>query len=146
MFRNLVTFFGSLAVVFVFLGSQALATEMTVYKSPWCGCCAKWVEHMEDNGFSVKVIEQEDLDPIKRQFSVPEELHSCHTAEVDGYTIEGHVPASDVMKLLAERPKAHGLAVPGMPIGSPGMEQGDEKEPYPVVLFNDDGMFLFNKH
>ncbi len=101
---------------------------------------------MQANGFAVKVIEQEDLSPIKRQYSIPENLESCHTAEIDGYIIEGHVPAEDVIRLLAERPKAKGLAVPGMPIGSPGMEQGNEKEPYPVVLFGDDGMFIYSRH
>ena len=137
---------GILAVVFGLWHSPAQATDITVYKSPWCGCCTGWVDHMKENGFSVKVVEQEDLSPIKRQYSVPENLESCHTAEVEGYTIEGHVPASDVRKLLAERPDAKGLAVPGMPIGSPGMEQGDEKEPYPVVLFTEDGQYLFNRH
>lgn len=139
---------GALALgAWAFSGSSpALATEVTVYKSPWCGCCTGWVDHMKANGFSVKVVQQEDLDPIKRQYGVPENLESCHTAEVEGYTIEGHVPASDVMKLLAERPDAKGLAVPGMPVGSPGMEQGNEKEPYPVVLFGKDGQFLYSKH
>ena len=126
--------------------SPVLATEVTVYKSPWCGCCTGWVDHMKANGFSVKVVEQEDLSPIKRQYGVPENLESCHTAEIEGYTIEGHVPASDIMKLLAERPDAKGLAVPGMPVGSPGMEQGNEKEPYPVVLFSKDGQFLYSRH
>jgi hypothetical protein len=126
--------------------TSAMAAEITVYKSPWCGCCTGWVDHMKANGFSVTVKEREDLSPIKRQYSVPENLESCHTAEIDGYTIEGHVPAEDVMRLLAERPKAKGLAVPGMPIGSPGMEQGSEKEAYPVVLFGDDGQFVYARH
>ena len=126
--------------------TEALADQLTVYKSPWCGCCTGWVDHMKANGFSVKVIEQEDLTPIKRQYSVPGNLESCHTAEIDGYTIEGHVPAEDVIRLLAERPRAKGPAVPGMPIGSPGMEQGNEKEPYPVVLFGEDGLYVYARH
>lgn len=120
--------------------------EITVYKSPLCGCCTGWVEHMRENGFSVAVRNQDDLGPIKKLYGIPEQLQSCHTATIDGYTIEGHVPASDVLRLLAERPKANGLAVPGMPIGSPGMEQGNEKEAYPVVLFSEDEMFVYANH
>lgn len=150
MLNHLIKFASVSAIVFALWQSPVHASEhvadIIVYKSPWCGCCTGWVDHMKENGFSVKVVEQEDLSPIKRHYGVPDNLESCHTAEVEGYTIEGHVPASDVMKLLAVRPDAKGLAVPGMPIGSPGMEQGDEKEPYPVVLFGKDGQFLFNKH
>ena len=126
---------------------DARAGELTVYKSPWCGCCTGWVKHMRDNGFSVVVKEREDLSPIKSQYGVPENLQSCHTAEIDGYVFEGHVPADDVRRFLSEKPEGvTGLAVPGMPVGSPGMEQGDEKEPYPVVLFGNDGQFLYSRH
>ncbi len=128
------------------VSAKAADGVMTVYKSPWCGCCTAWIKHMQDNGFSVAVREQEDLSGVKSLYGVPEPLHSCHTAEIDGYVIEGHVPAEDVLRLLSERPDARGLAVPGMPIGSPGMEQGDEKEPYPVVLFGDEGMFVYARH
>ncbi|MBC8445162.1 MAG: DUF411 domain-containing protein [Rhodospirillaceae bacterium] len=139
----------SLFAMGIWLGNGAtvaLAADITVYKSPTCGCCAGWVDHMKENGFSVAVKEREDLSPIKSHYGVPENLESCHTAEVEGYTIEGHVPASDVLRLLAERPKARGLAVPGMPIGSPGMEMGNEKEPYPVVIFGEDGQFIYARH
>ncbi len=125
---------------------RADAAEMTVYKSPWCGCCGSWVDHMRANGFSVTVKDVEDLSPIKSSLGVPGELQSCHTAQVGGYAIEGHVPAEDVKRLLSERPKARGLAVPGMPIGAPGMEQGNEKERFPVVIFGDQGMDIYATH
>ena len=92
--------------------------RMTVWKSPWCGCCAGWAEHMTSAGFSLDVKDTEDLDAIKTEAGVPDELQSCHTARVGRYVIEGHVPASDIERLLAEQPDAHGLAVPGMPSGS----------------------------
>jgi hypothetical protein len=104
--------------------AQATAQTIDVIKSPYCGCCAQWVEHLRANGFTVRVTDVEDLDPVARQHGVPDELRSCHTATVGGYVIEGHVPAADIRRLLDERPQATGLAVPGMPIGSPGMEQG----------------------
>ena len=133
------------AVVAVSLGISSLLTpniavaaDVTVYKSPSCGCCSGWVDHMRRNGHKVKAINRDDLDGIKRMLGVPGQFQSCHTAIVDGYVIEGHVPASDVEKLLTERPKAKGLAVPGMPGGSPGME-GAAKEPYSTILFKNDG-------
>ncbi len=112
---------------------------MTVYKSPTCGCCGAWVEHMREAGFTVKVVEEANVAPRKQALGVPARLGSCHTAIVDGYVIEGHVPAEDVRALLAERPAAKGLAVPGMPIGSPGMEVGDRRDPYQVLLFTETG-------
>jgi len=107
---------------------------MVVHKSPSCGCCAAWIKHMEQAGFRVEVVNEVRLDPIKRALGVPENLGSCHTAKIDRYFIEGHVPAQDVKRLLAERPNALGLAVPRMPIGSPGMEQGNRRDPYDVLL------------
>ncbi len=124
----------------------ALAADITVYKSPWCGCCSKWVDHMAANGHTVRTHDTEALERIKKMAGVPEELQSCHTAMVDGYVVEGHVPAEDVARLLAERPKAKGLAVSGMPTGSPGME-GGTPEPYDVMLFRSDGSAkVFSKH
>lgn len=120
------------------LTKGAGATEVIVYKSPWCGCCGGWVDHMRENGFSLMVREVEDLDPIRAEHGVTGELMSCHTAVVDGYVVEGHVPATDVRRLLQERPEAKGLTAPGMPGGSPGME-GAGKEPYNVLLFTEDG-------
>jgi hypothetical protein len=122
------------------------AEEISVYKTPWCGCCNAWADHLRDNGFSVTVTDMEDLAPLKAEQGVPVALQSCHTAIVDGYTIEGHVPASDIARLLVERPDADGLAVPGMPIGSPGMEQGDQRDPYSVILFGDGGESVFSRH
>lgn len=116
----------------------AMASKITVYKSPWCGCCGNWVKHMKANGFSVVTKEVEDMDRIKKALGVPEPFQSCHTAVTEGYVIEGHVPAQDLTRLLAEKPKARGLAVPGMPSGSPGME-GGEAEKYDVLLFRSDG-------
>ncbi len=118
--------------------APALAAEMMVYKSPWCGCCKKWIAHMRANGHSVRVTNMENLDLIKKMASVPDRLQSCHTAMVGGYAVEGHVPAQDIARLLAERPKAKGLAVPGMPAGAPGMEQG-APERYDVLMFQRDG-------
>jgi hypothetical protein len=112
--------------------------KVTVYKSPTCGCCSAWVEHLRTDGFSVEVVEQADLSPRKAELGVPPAMGSCHTAVVDGYVIEGHVPASDIRRLLNERPTARGLAVPGMPAGSPGMEMGSRRDPYTVWLFGDE--------
>jgi hypothetical protein len=128
------------------LPGTGFAAEVTVYKSPWCGCCSKWIEHMRANGHSVKTQNIEDLDRIKKMAGVPKHLQSCHTAMIDGYVIEGHVPAEDVARLLSERPKAKGLATPGMPTGSPGME-GGTPERYDVMLFRADGSTsVFSKH
>lgn len=113
--------------------------DIAVYKSPSCGCCKQWVEHLRANSFAVTVHETEDLQPVKSQYQVPEALHACHTAVIGGYVIEGHVPATDIRRLLNERPKARGLAVPGMPDGSPGMETGGPAEHYDVMLFADSG-------
>ncbi len=124
----------------------AQAADLTVYRSPTCGCCEHWVDHLRTNGFTVDVKDAEDLDAVKRRFSVPAPLQSCHTAIVDGYAVEGHVPASDIRRLLAERPRATGLAVPGMPIGSPGMEQGGQREPYSTILFGPSGQSIYARH
>lgn len=107
---------------------------ITVWKDPNCGCCGGWVEHLRRNGFLATVIETSDVQSIKAERGVPSELASCHTAEIAGYTIEGHVPAQAIARLLAEKPAGRGLAVPGMPIGSPGME-GGRPETYDVMLF-----------
>ena len=131
------------------LTAPALTEElpaMTVWKSPWCGCCGKWVEHVRAAGFEVQVNEVEDLSTVKQMAAVPNDLESCHTARVGGYTVEGHVPASDIIRLLDEGPNAHGLFVPGMPSGSPGMENGD-RDPYDVLLLNRDGQAeVFSSH
>jgi len=124
--------------------------SIEVWKSPTCGCCGKWVEHLEANGFAVKAKNTSSamLDRIKRQAGIEETLASCHTGLIDGYAIEGHVPAEDIKRLLKERPDAIGLSVPNMPIGSPGMEQpGGETEPYDVLLVKKDGSAeVFARH
>jgi hypothetical protein len=111
---------------------------ITVHKDPTCGCCSGWVQHLQKAGFDTKVLDTRDLDAVKRRLGVPDDLAACHTAEVAGYIIEGHVPAIALTRFLAEKPNAAGLAVPGMPIGSPGME-GGQPERYDVVLFGPDG-------
>jgi hypothetical protein len=111
-----------------------------VHKSPTCGCCKLWVEHLERAGFRVEVFEDDNLGPIKERLGVPYGKGSCHTGEVEGYLVEGHVPADDIKRLLAERPRARGLVLPAMPIGSPGMEIPDvPAEPFTVELVRLDG-------
>ena len=112
--------------------------SVTVYKSPTCGCCAKWVDHLEENGFSVNTVETYDVAEIKARYGVPGDLSSCHTALVDGYVVEGHVPAEEVKRMLSEGAEIAGLAVPGMPMGSPGME-GSRTDSYDVMAFQKDG-------
>jgi len=116
--------------------ANAPPPAITVHRSPSCGCCLAWVEHLRGAGFEVAVVEVEDTTPVARRLGVPDGLRSCHTAEVAGYAIEGHVPAADIRRLLAERPAAAGLAVPGMPIGAPGMEMGGRREAYATMLFD----------
>lgn len=111
---------------------------IVVYKSPTCGCCAKWVDHLKENGFQVETRDMMDVAPIKTDLGVPRHLESCHTGVVNGYAVEGHVPADVIVRLLRERPKVAGIAVPGMPMGSPGME-GPRSEPYDIVAFKADG-------
>lgn len=119
-----------------------------VYKSPSCGCCANWVTHLQQHGFATRVTNVEDMTQIKTTHNVPGRLQSCHTGIVDGYVLEGHVPASDVQRLLKERPAVRGLAVPGMPIGSPGMEVPNMKPtPYNVMSFDRQGQVqVFSSH
>jgi hypothetical protein len=120
---------------------------VTVYKSPTCGCCRAWVDHMQQNGFRVVSIDTSDMAAVKKSFGVREEHGSCHTAKVGDYVLEGHVPAVDVKRLLAEKPQVAGLAVPGMPAGSPGMEVGGMKDPYDVVAWTKGGATsVFAKH
>lgn len=113
--------------------------KVDVHKSPSCGCCGAWAEHMRQNGFEVATHNVDNLGPIKERVGIPHGMGSCHTAEVGGYFIEGHVPAAEIKRLLAETPKAKGLTVPRMPIGSPGMESGSRVDPYEVHLVHEDG-------
>ena len=132
--------FGVLALGFATNGRlQAAGPAVTVYKTPTCGCCGIWVKHLRDKGFAVTVHDVESTDEYSRKLGVPAALHTCHTAIVEGYTIEGHVPVAEIQRLLKERPTAKGLAVPGMPLGSPGMEAGERRQKYSVLLFQVDG-------
>jgi hypothetical protein len=117
----------------------AALPPMTVYKDPNCGGCAEWVKHARKAGFAVTVRDTADMPSVKASFGIPSALESCHTARVGAYAIEGHVPADVILKLLRDQPAARGLAVPGMPMGSPGMEQGGMKDAYDVVLFDKAG-------
>lgn len=128
--------------LFALLGSApALAAdpEMTVFMDPNCGCCGKWVDHMRDNGFSVETILTGQMYQIKQEMGVPRSLGSCHTAWVDGYLVEGHVPASDVLRMLEEQPPIRGISAPGMPLGSPGMEGPYSADRYDVIGFDAEG-------
>ena len=140
------------ALVFVLFGTDLLNKEaatppvieakadVIVYKSPTCGCCTEWAAHMKENDFTVEERPTNDLYSIKANSNITPELSSCHTAFIDGYVVEGHVPAKEVRRLLAERPEAVGLTVPEMPVGSPGMEmEGVEPDNYDVLLINTDG-------
>ena len=115
--------------------SSASLVPIKVYKDPGCGCCKAWVQHLEENGFKVEVVDMPDLSAVKAKYGVTQELQACHTAIVGDYTVEGHVPADLILKMLKEKPAIAGLAVPGMPMGSPGME-GASKERYDVLTFD----------
>jgi hypothetical protein len=119
--------------------SQLAFPKGIVHKSPSCGCCGAWIEHMRSHGFELETNNVDNLQPIKEQAGIPFGMGSCHTAMIGGYFIEGHVPAKEVKRLLTEKPKAKGLTVPAMPIGSPGMESGDRVDPYDVLLVHEDG-------
>lgn len=130
--RALLTGAASLAMV---TPLRAAPMSMRVMKDPNCGCCGAWIDHIKANGFIADIVNSDDMAAVKAKLGVPDDLASCHTAEIDGYVLEGHVPAAAVKRLLAERPAALGLAVPGMPLGSPGMEVGGREETFEIVLF-----------
>ncbi len=127
--------------------AETVQKEITVYRSPTCGCCKKWVQHLKDNDFKVTDIVTDDMSLVKAESGIPKPLQSCHTAVVDGYKVEGHVPADDIRKMLTEKADIVGISAPGMPAGSPGMEMGDLKPPYQVISFDKQGQFkVFNQH
>lgn len=127
--------------------TPARAVKANVYKSPSCGCCGAWVDHVRSSGIAVVVHDTDNVSPIAAKAGVPDEARSCHTARVGGYFVEGHVPPADIRKLLKERPSDRGIAVPGMPIGSPGMEQGDRRDPFETLIVGRDGKLrAFVKH
>lgn len=119
--------------------AKAPRPEVAVFKNPDCGCCGAWVDHMKAAGFPVKVHETPDTSAVRKRHGIPDEFGSCHTGVVAGYALEGHVPAEDVKRLLAKKPVAAGLSVPGMPVGSPGMEVGSRKDPFQVLLIDKAG-------
>lgn len=113
--------------------------EITVYRDPGCRCCGGWMDHLKTQGFDPENVPTADMDAIRQQYAVPQDLGSCHTALIDGYVVEGHVPAADIQRLLAERPNIAGIAVPGMPIGTPGMESEQDRESFTVFSFDKTG-------
>ncbi len=132
----------ALAILMLLATSQAAPAKavVTVYKSATCGCCHEWIAHLEKAGYEVDAHDVTDLVAVKERYGVPQRLGSCHTAIVDGYVIEGHVPAADIDRLLSERPEVAGLTVPGMIVGSPGMEvPGQPAQPYDVIVFDQAG-------
>ncbi len=136
--RTVLLTLASVAVAGAAQSGSAAGPTVIVTKDPNCGCCVGWAEHLRASGFTVDVRDVTDLAPVKARLGVPGDLAACHTAEVGGYVIEGHVPASAIRRLLSEKPQAKGLAVPGMPTGSPGMEvPGSPPEEYAVILFGD---------
>jgi hypothetical protein len=144
--------------VVVFAGAAMLSAQpkpvssrvaAVVYKTPSCGCCSLWVEHLRANGFAVeaKDVSSAEVRAVSKAAGLPEDGTSCHTAKIGNYVVEGHVPVSDIQRMLKEKPAIAGIAAPGMPMGSPGMEQGGAKEAYDVVAFTKDGkMSVFAKH
>jgi hypothetical protein len=129
--------------------ARAAAPTLEVFKSPTCGCCSAWIEHVAAAGFAVTArdVEQDVLWRLKARAGLPRDFASCHTGFVEGYLVEGHVPAPDLQALLAERPEALGLAVPGMPVGSPGMEMGGRRDPFDTLLIGRDGRAsVFRSH
>jgi hypothetical protein len=142
----------SIALIALSLASLTVAVhaaelpEVEVYKSPYCGCCTEWSKHMLDNGFKVRNIDVADVPAARKKLGMPEKYGSCHTARIGNYVIEGHVPAADIKRLLKEKPQAVGLAAPGMPGGSPGMESA-KKEAYDVLLVEKNGKSkVFARH
>jgi hypothetical protein len=129
------------------LNSYAEATKIEVYRSPSCSCCGKWVEHLKENHFQVVDNVVEDVQAVKDKHGVPKEMASCHTAVVNGYAVEGHVPAADIQKLLKLKSPVAGIAVPAMPVGTPGMEMGGRKDKYDVISFDKAKKFqVFTHH
>ncbi|BAZ09658.1 hypothetical protein NIES4071_14680 [Calothrix sp. NIES-4071] len=123
------------------------APNIIVYRSPECSCCGGWIKHLKTQGFSVQDFPTSDIEAVKQRYKVPDNLTSCHTAMINGYVIEGHVPANDIKRLLQEKSNVSGLSVPNMPVGTPGMEMGNRKDSFNVVSFNDkNAVAVFNHY
>ncbi len=126
---------------------KSTVLNATVYHSPDCNCCGGWIDHLKTQGFQITDFSTPDIETVKQKYNVPDNLSSCHTAIVDGYVIEGHVPADDIKRLLQEKPNVAGLSVPQMPVGTPGMEMGNRKDPFYVFSFDrKDSVAVFNKY
>ncbi|MGF2036562.1 MAG: DUF411 domain-containing protein [Nostoc sp. CmiVER01] len=126
---------------------KSTALNATVYHSPDCNCCGGWINHLKAQGFQITDFSTPDIETVKQKFNVPDNLSSCHTAIVNGYVIEGHVPADDIKRLLQEKPNVTGLSVPQMPVGTPGMEMGDRKDSFSVLSFDSkDSVAVFNEY
>ena len=137
----------SMATGLMVFAEDAISKDITVYKNPECGCCNKWIKYLKENNYNVIEKDTRDVLAVKKQLGVPENLAACHTAVIDGYVVEGHATTRDIKKLLLFRPEVTGIAIPGMPIGSPGMEQGSTKEKYNVMTFDKEGKSdVFVKH
>jgi hypothetical protein len=127
--------------------SDALVGDIVVYKNPECGCCSRWVKYLQDNNYNVTIEHTRDVLAVKKRLGVPEKLAACHTAVIDGYVVEGHITHRDIKRLLLFRPGIRGIAVPGMPVGTPGMESGSTVQPYNVMSFDEQGnMEVFVEH
>ena len=129
----------SILAVATAFASDATPKDIVVYKNPECGCCTKWVKYLQDNDYNVTIEHTRDVLAVKQRLGVPEKLAACHTAVIDGYVVEGHITHRDIKRLLLFRPDITGIAVPGMPIGTPGMESGDTMQSYDVISFDDQG-------
>ena len=139
MRSTLLTAVLSFLVMTTAFASDATVKDIVVYKNPDCGCCTKWVQYLQDNDYNVTIEDTRDVPAVKQRLGVPEKLAACHTAVIDGYVVEGHITHRDIKRLLLFRPDITGIAVPGMPIGTPGMERGDSKQSYDVISFDDQG-------
>jgi hypothetical protein len=135
----------AVAAAFLYSGAAAAQTKIMVYKSPWCGCCGSYIAHLKENGFDVTVRKVEDMGNVKRMMRVPEAMESCHTAVVGGYIVEGHVPIAAIERLMAEKPDIIGISLPGMPLGSPGMN-GEKAAPFQIYAITKDGPKLFMEY
>lgn len=120
--------------------------NMTVYRSPSCGCCGGWIEHAKNHGFQVTDIKTDDIEAVKEEHNISQDLAACHTTMIDGYVMEGHIPVDDIKRFLKQKPNVAGLTVPGMPLGTPGMEAGDRKQAFDILAFDDNGQVEVFKH
>lgn len=142
IFRRLFSWIAIALTIFLATTTSVQAANLPdaiMYRDPACTCCGNWMKHMQSQGFKVKNVPTADMIAFKQKQGITDELASCHTAIIDGYAIEGHVPSDDIKRLLAEKPDVKGIAVPGMPVGTPGMEMGNKKDSYAVVSFDKQG-------